>query len=387
MVASLQVQSTNKSLHSNRDYEVGIVYMDSYKRATTALASRYNTVFVPPASSKEKNHIQVTIPTNMTAPGWAETYKFVLKQSKGAYNIIYSNTYYYDESTTSYWFRLVGQDQALVEEGTELIVKIDSNGIMNTDVKVVVLDKVSQPANFLHLAELTAYYEVPGLYIRLRALDFSVNTTSQNACIPSGGVVSSIFTAMSGPSATEWPTGNSNRQAIVNYPCYTGNASDGYQRIAIPLATIVTFEIEFRRDKQSGPFHCNDDVSGAFLCKVTHSIAANQDYSDVKSFWDAQGIGSILINLMDCEAGDCQSDLGPNTNTYYPTLYQSSTGASPFIAVSVVDYTNQMYFYEILSDSAVASERRLFLRCVNGTRGIDGTAGFDSYPTRRWRVL
>ena len=132
---SLQQQSSNKSLHSNRDYEVGVVYMDEYKRATTALTSNQNAVFVPPINSNDINKIRVTIPTNMTAPSWAETYKFVLKQSKGAYETIYSTLYYYDPSTTSYWFRLIGQDQALIETGTELIVKRDSTGILNSETK------------------------------------------------------------------------------------------------------------------------------------------------------------------------------------------------------------------------------------------------------------
>ena len=51
------------SLHSNRGYEVGIIYMDDYNRASTALVSTNNTVNLPCSASNTKNEIIVTIPT------------------------------------------------------------------------------------------------------------------------------------------------------------------------------------------------------------------------------------------------------------------------------------------------------------------------------------
>ncbi len=40
-----------KSLHSNRGYEVGIVYMDEYNRSTTALVSPTNNIHIPCSNS------------------------------------------------------------------------------------------------------------------------------------------------------------------------------------------------------------------------------------------------------------------------------------------------------------------------------------------------
>jgi hypothetical protein len=59
------------SLHSNRGYEIGIVYMDDFNRSSTALVSPNNTVQIPCANSALKNSIQVTIPTTQKAPSWA----------------------------------------------------------------------------------------------------------------------------------------------------------------------------------------------------------------------------------------------------------------------------------------------------------------------------
>ena len=79
------------SLHSNRGYEVGIVYMDEFNRSTTALVSPDNTEFVPCGDSASKNSIQVIIPPTQIAPYWATRYKFVIKADAENYETIYSN--------------------------------------------------------------------------------------------------------------------------------------------------------------------------------------------------------------------------------------------------------------------------------------------------------
>ena len=86
--------SENSSLHSSRDYEVGIVYMDKFGRSSTVLTSEFNTVYFSSQFMQNKNQIQVTIPSDVPAPWWAEKYKFVVKPTEGAYNIIYSNLNY-----------------------------------------------------------------------------------------------------------------------------------------------------------------------------------------------------------------------------------------------------------------------------------------------------
>ena len=372
---SLQLQSSNKSLHSNRDYEVGVVYMDEYKRATTALTSNQNAVFIPPVNSNDINKIQVTIPTNMTAPSWAKTYKFVLKQSKGAYETIYSNLYYYDPSTTSYWFRLIGQDQALVEAGTELIVKRDSTGILNSETKAVVLDKVSQPTNFLHLLQSSSdILEVPGLYMRLRAEGFSIDTTVSSYSV-AGEITSSLTDGSGQPNSTQTET-NIYHYSCVNYPCFQNDGTQNI-RVAIPSGSLVTIKIKFNRQAQISTCAVPSDV-GASLCRVTKTIAASQDYSDIQAFWDGEGLGPVIINAMDCSV-DCQYTGGPNTNTYYPGSYSVAANTGSTI-IPFVPNNNQIFFYTISNDSALpVSQQRLYLRCQNGSPG--NSVPFNDRPS------
>ncbi len=359
---SFQTESSNKSLHSNRDYEVGIVYMDKYKRATTTLTSSENTVFVPPVNSSTINRIRTTIPINMTPPSWADTYKFVLKQSRGAYDTIYSTTYYYDPSTTSYWFRLVGQDQALVEAGTELIVKTDGSGTLGEELKVTVLDKVSQPTNFLHLLQDSSdILEVPGLYMRLRAQAFSIDTSSQNICYPQ--IDSRAPNDTDTNIIASQVTGYYQGQAIVNYPLSIVNSdsSSGYSRIPVPSGSVVRIKIKFRRDNVG---LCGGN-NGAELCRVNKTFTASQSYSDIREFWIQEGLSSIISAEMNCEVS-CQDNSGQNTNIFLGSVVTPQAATSTFNFPTEIG-TNQMYFYEI-DEGTSNSESRLFLRCVNGSR-------------------
>ena len=123
---AISATASSKSLHSNRDYEVGVVYMDEYKRSTNVLTSSTNTITIPASASTSINKLQVTLPTSMIPPSWATSYKFALKESADNYEVIYSNfTLREYFRRNGYWLRLEGEDQAKVEVGSELIVKYD----------------------------------------------------------------------------------------------------------------------------------------------------------------------------------------------------------------------------------------------------------------------
>lgn len=154
------------SLHSNRDYETGIVYMDDFGRASTVLVSNNNTTFFDPSTSIQKNSIKVNL--HSLPPYWASKYKFVVKPSKGDYNTIYSNIFYQQDGGTSpgallaepsiTWFKLEGDNQNLVKQGDVLTVKMDTNGAVLTDEKAVVLDVRALGSNDIVPGSLSGLY-------------------------------------------------------------------------------------------------------------------------------------------------------------------------------------------------------------------------------------
>ena len=173
------------SLHSNRDYETGIVYMDDYGRASTVLVSEFNTTFVPPSASVDQNRIKVNIENY--PPAWANKYKFVLKPSEGGYETIYSNFYYQSQTTRVIYFKLEGDNQNKVEKGNILVVKKDANGDLNREVTCQVLDVSAESSNFLEVEgeAPSNSNQLAGLYMQIRAQNFSINL-DENAVVDEG---------------------------------------------------------------------------------------------------------------------------------------------------------------------------------------------------------
>jgi hypothetical protein len=141
--------SNKQSLHSDRDYEVGIVYMDDYNRSTTALVSINNTVFVPPGASITKNTIEVTIPTTQKPPSWATRYKFVIKPSSSDYETIYSDLFFIDPADQSTYIKLEGDNQTKANEGDRLRVKRDTDGALSQRIETVVLELEAKEGDFI----------------------------------------------------------------------------------------------------------------------------------------------------------------------------------------------------------------------------------------------
>jgi len=152
-----------RSLHSNRGYEIGIVYMDDFLRSSTALVSPLNVVYTPCSSSANKNSIQVTIPVSQVAPYWAVRYKFVIKPDQEGYQTIYSTLVVQDVDSLI-WFLLEGENMQKVEVGDRLIVKKDSSGPTQDCIYTTVLEKIAK--------QQSATYPVEGVYMRLEAGNF-----------------------------------------------------------------------------------------------------------------------------------------------------------------------------------------------------------------------
>jgi hypothetical protein len=222
----------NRSLHSNRSYELGIVYMDEFGRNTTALVCDTNSAFFAPSTSVDRNFIKVFI--NSLPPYWATRYKFVAKPSKGAYNIIYSDESY-SSAALGTWFRLEGQNQLVAGIGTKLFVKKDALGPTTSEVVVEILDVQFQSTDFILGAPSGLYMKVnDGLFSRGVAGDVIVFETEPDEVNDAIYYESSQNFAIVGG----YHQGNLLNQGAVQpavsdldfFNCYTfGNGVEGYK--------------------------------------------------------------------------------------------------------------------------------------------------------------
>jgi hypothetical protein len=168
----------NRSLHSNRDYDIGISYMDDFSRATTALVSQRNTEHIACGLSHKINSINVTIPPSQKPPSWATRYRFLIKPDKKGYDTIYTTFFYKSNITLDIYFLLEGENARKVTEGDRYIVKSDTNGALNDCAVATVLEKKAQPRGFI--TTTSGITPEAGVYMKMSPEDFSAVLTASS---------------------------------------------------------------------------------------------------------------------------------------------------------------------------------------------------------------
>ena len=295
------------SLHSNRGYEVGIVYMDEFNRATTALVSDNNSVHIPCASSELQNKIQVTIPTGQRAPFWAKRYKFCIKADEDTYETVYSSFFFREAASGADWFLLDGQNSQKVEVGDELIVKTDTTGPMNSCVYTTVLDKVAQQAGWLTPAPVDSAgndLAVPGgVYMKLWANNFST-TSDIGDGLPN--------TLTSGEKTNNSKKSSSQCAPIwyqVNVPDPT--TAGAYVDLKIPAGTRILIKYESYRIGRK----CNIEKR---LYRYENNFTSSQDYDSFYEWFIGDNVkGTLNADFVTREADCAQS--APEA-TFYPSI-------------------------------------------------------------------
>lgn len=163
---------------SDRDYEIGIAYLDDYGRMTTVLTTssdntnnnQSNSVYIPADNSDTANSLVVKIKNK--APEWATGYRFFVKQSKGEYYNIFPTTFL---RSGSYRYFLINEsDRDKIKVNGYIIFKSFNTGATNTNKRFKVLELEQKPVGFITGA-------LEGLYFKIKAdaSDTFLNVSAQ----------------------------------------------------------------------------------------------------------------------------------------------------------------------------------------------------------------
>ena len=174
--------NVQKSVKTNVDYEIGMVYLDDYGRSTSVITSKNSKINVPLSASKTHNRINVSI--NHLPPAFATHYRMYVKQSKSTYENISPAIFHFEPSTGYSYILLNGNDKNKVKEGDFLVVKADTRGQKTSLVETQVLEIKEQNTNFLALKEDANYpgasdtpiSEQGGVYMKIKPVGFSFTT-------------------------------------------------------------------------------------------------------------------------------------------------------------------------------------------------------------------
>jgi len=304
--AFYQKINSPKSLHSNRGYEIGIVYMDEYGRSTTALVSPNNTVHVPCSASDTKNSIQVTIPPTQVAPYWAKRYKFVIKPDEENYDTIYSSIFFNDPLSNNAYFLLEGENARKIEQGDRLIVKADTSGPTQTCVYATVLEKEAKQAGFIEIpSELDPAVNVPipsGVYMKINPNNFAVVQNELSIIAPGTEQVDQ-------DEAGEYP--------ILNYPMNRfDTATSAWVDYTVPAGSRIKLDLKFQRlGVGSGSASCEKRIY-----TLQKTLVASANYDNMQDWFNGDNVAQILNDgVQDIGGNNCEAD-----NVYIPTLASSN---------------------------------------------------------------
>ena len=309
--ASFRSLNIPRSLHSNRGYELGIVYMDEFNRSTQSLVSESNTVHVPCSSSPDQNQIKVTIPTTQVAPEWAYRYKFVIKPDMLGFNTVFSNIVYTSLATNYSYVLLEGENSAKVTEGDELILKSDIDGPIESCLTITVLEKTSEERDFLTVDDGATAGTVSGL-VPMAGTYMKINNNGFNAVMPEDS-----FILPGQVSETEKDGGECTEIAYsFSGPATTPPSNTDYD---IPAGSRIRVKITWKR---KGPGDGNNACERR-IGKIDRWFSASQDYNNAKDWWDDDNVADSICNsdpnvafdYWEVGGGDCDM-----ANSYNPIL-------------------------------------------------------------------
>jgi len=345
--AFYQKINSPRSLHSNRGYEIGIVYMDDFNRSTTALVSPNNTVNVPCSASDTKNSIRVTIPTTQIAPAWAKRYKFVIKPDEESYDTIYSSIFFDDPESNNAYFLLEGENARKVQQGDRLIVKADTSGPTNSCVYATVLEKEAKQAGFIEIpSELDPAVNIPvpsGVYMKINPNSFAVVQDEL---------------AIIAPGTQQVDQNDAGEYPILNYPMNRfDTATNAWVDYTVPAGSRIKMSFKFQRlGVGQGNGACERRIY-----TLEKTLVASANYDNMQDWWVGDNVEQILDDG-DQEVGGNEC---PIENEFIPTLASNNTDISTALC------TNYYRFYRYPTVSGDPNSNKLIL-IVSGTLRCGG---------------
>jgi hypothetical protein len=280
-----------QTFRSDRDYQVGIQYLDDYGRATTVLApdnlNNASTVYIPPTQSNKGNSLTVNIANR--PPQWATNYRLVIKQGKGSYYNIFP-IYFYLKDQFRY-FLIHESDKDKIPVGGYIIFKCAPTGPTFVNKKYKVIELKSQPSNFINGAQA-------GLYFKIKVdSPYELNNNIG---------LTTFFTESYGNDNNSYsdtifltnisPIGTAGRYA--ENPIYYGEVSSGAMSLSSPPANPI---ISQNRYNFIGSYRVTIQVIDVNQFRWTNSVSLSGNWNVATitlntPYWINIGTGTTLSN-------------------------------------------------------------------------------------------
>tara|TARA_R110002050_G_scaffold191848_1_gene326655 strand:+ start:20 stop:7336 length:7317 start_codon:yes stop_codon:yes gene_type:complete len=138
-----------KSLKSIRDYQVGVVFLDSYGRQSPVFTNETGIIKLDQSKAKTSNRIQCSLTS--PSPDWATHYKYYIKDSSSEYYNLAMDRFYSDVEDQNVWISFPSSEINKINENDYIVIKKEHDTENAVDVpagatiKYKVLDKQAEP--------------------------------------------------------------------------------------------------------------------------------------------------------------------------------------------------------------------------------------------------
>jgi len=136
-------KTPEKSLKSQRTYQVGLVYRDAYGRETPVFSNTKAAKSIAKKSAHLVNSLECTLAND--PPSWATHYKFFIKETSNEYyNVALDRFYLADDGNV--WLSFPSSERNKIQEDSYLILKKqhDDDDYVSTEARYKVLDIQSE---------------------------------------------------------------------------------------------------------------------------------------------------------------------------------------------------------------------------------------------------
>jgi len=152
----------NRSIKSNRTYQVGVVYMDDYNRHSPILSNDSGSYTINYQSAGLNTGLSIKMTT--PPPAWAKYYKYYIKDVSGEYYNLAADKFYKDELTNFVYVSFPSTDRNKIDKDSYLHLKKyhGSDKLQDSPVKYKVIDIFNEPPEVIHekLEQIGAFENV-----------------------------------------------------------------------------------------------------------------------------------------------------------------------------------------------------------------------------------
>ena len=140
-----------RSVKSNRNYEIGVVYVDKFNRQTPVLTNDSGSFFVNKEQATSYNAFDIKLTNN--PPAWATHFKYFIKETSAEYYNLAADRFYFDDENGYVYISFSSAERNKVTEDTYLLLK-KSHGkdefIESRINRYKILDIFNEPPEFVH---------------------------------------------------------------------------------------------------------------------------------------------------------------------------------------------------------------------------------------------